>query len=176
MRRLRALPLAAAAALALLAPRAVSAQLTASIGVEVQISTTALSIAQTNDIDFGAVVPGVPVTINARTNAAAGWFIIHGARNAEIAVTMTLPTQLSTGVWTMPIAFGNNSGCWRRAGGQGGCNLWNPNNVLVRRIRNNNPPNNTFYVWIGGTVTPAPTQHAGVYLGVVTLSAVYTGN
>ncbi len=174
MRRPPLLPLAAA--LALLAPTAASAQLSAAIGVEAVISTTALSIAQQNDLDFGAVVPGVPVTINARTNANAGWFEIHGQRNAEIAITMTLPTQLTTGFWTMPITFGNTAGCWRRQGGQNGCTLWNPNNVLVERIRNNNPPNNVFWVWIGGTVSPAAAQHAGVYLGTITMSVVYTGN
>lgn len=176
MRRSARALLAAAAALAHLAPRAASAQVSASIGVEAIISTTALSIAQANDLSFGTVVPGVPVTINARTNANAGWFQIHGARNAEIAITMALPTELSTGFWTMPIAFGGNAGCWRRQGGQGGCTLWDPNTVLVGRIRNNNPPNNTFFVWIGGTVTPSPTQHTGVYQGTVTMSVVYTGN
>jgi hypothetical protein len=163
-------------ACALMAPAAASAQGSAAVGVEATISTTLLSIAQTSNLNFGVVVPGVPVTINPRTNANAGDFLIHGARNAEIAITMTLPTQLSTGFWTMPITFGNNSGCWRRQGGQGGCTFWNPNTVLVRRIRNQNPPNNTFYVWIGGTVTPAAAQHTGMYLGSITLSVVYTGN
>ena len=167
-------PLAVFAALALTAPGAARAQ--AQIGVAADISTTALSISQTADLDFGAVVPGIAVTINARTNPAAGLFEIHGNRNAEIAVTMTLPTQLSTGFWTMPISFGATSGCWRRQAPQGGCTLWDPTTVLVERIRNNNPPNNTFFVWIGGTVSPAAAQNPGMYLGSITLSVAYTGN
>jgi hypothetical protein len=176
MRRRRVLRAAAVAALALLAPVAAFAQVTAAVGVSATISTTALSIAQQSDLDFGAAVPGVPVTVNARTGATAGMYEIHGARNAEIAITMALPTQLSTGFWTMPVTFGNTSGCWRRQGGQNGCNFWNPSTVLVERIRNNNPPNNQFLVWIGGTVTPSAAQHTGVYLANITMSVVYTGN
>jgi len=168
--------LAVMAALALTAPVAAVAQASAAVGVAATISTTALSIAQQNDLDFGAVMPGVPVTINARTSASAGWFEIHGQRNAEIAITMTLPAQLSTGFWTMPVTFGNTSGCWRRQGGQNACTLWNPNTVLVERIRNNIAPNNIFWLWIGGTVSPAAAQHTGMYLGTITMSVVYTGN
>ena len=169
-------PALALAALALLAPRAAFAQGSAQIGVAVDISTTALSVAQMADLDFGAIVPGVAKTINARTNASAGHYQINGARNAEVAITMTLPTQLSTGFWTLPISFGATSGCSRKNGGQGGCTLWNPNTVLIDRIRNNNPPNNTYLVWIGGTVTPSAVQHTGMYLGNITLTVVYTGN
>ena len=167
--------LAVLAAALVLAPAMGRAQ-TAAIGAQAMISTTALSIGQMQDLRFGNVVAGVPVTINPRTNANAGAWVIHGNRNAEISVQLTLPTQLSTGFWNMPIAFANNSGCWRRAPGQAGCTFWNPAVTLVRRIRNQNPPNNTFHVWIGGTVTPAAGQNTGVYLGNVTLTVAYTGN
>jgi hypothetical protein len=46
----------------------------------------------------------------------------------------------------------------------------------VQRIRNQNYPNNTFYVWIGGTVSPSAAQNPGVYLGTIQLSVAYTGN
>lgn len=164
------------AALGCALPAAARAQGAALIGVAAEISTTALTVAQISDVRFGDVIPGVNTTINARTNPSAGEFQINGNRNAEIAITMTLPTQLSTGFWTMPISFGATSGCFRRMAGQAGCTLWDPNTVLIQRIRNNAPPNNTFFVWIGGTVSPSPTQNPGVYLGSVTLSVAYTGN
>jgi len=163
-----------ALAVALAGPAAARAQ-TAVTGARVSITTSALTIGQQRDLIFGTVLPGVPVTVNGRS-ANAGQFQINGTRNAEIAVTMTLPTQLSTGVWTMPVAFGANSGCWRRQPAQGGCTFWDPSTVLVRRIRNQNPPNDHFFVWIGGTVTPSATQHTGVYWGTITMSVVYTGN
>jgi hypothetical protein len=165
--------LAAATALAFV--HEVRAQGSAAIQADAQISTTALTVGTTRDLEFGNVTPGVPVTINGRS-ASAGQFVIQGNRNAEVAVTMTLPTELSTGFWTMPISFGNNSGCWRRQPGQAGCNFWNPNNVLVARIRNQNPPNNHLWVWIGGIASPAAGQNPGVYNGTVALSVVYTGN
>ena len=166
--------LAVAAATALL-PAAARAQ-SAAIGAQAIISTTALSIGQMKDLIFGNVVAGVPVTINSRTNANAGWWEIHGNRNAEIQVTMVLPTQLTTGTWNMPITFSNTSGCWRKQTAQGGCTQYNPNTTLVQRIRNQNPPNNTFNVWIGGTVSPAVGQHTGVYRANINLTVAYTGN
>ena len=171
----RSLPLAAFAALALMAPGTAAAQ-SSLIGVSATISTTALTIAQQADLDFGAVVPGVPVTINPQTSANPGAYVITGNKNSEIAVTMTLPTQLTTGVWTMPISFGATSGCWRQRTPKAGCTQYDPNNTLVARIRNSNPPNNTFHVWIGATVSPSGTQHTGMYLGTITASVVYTGN
>ncbi len=140
------------------------------------ISTTALSIGSQLNLAFGAVTPGVPTTIDPRTNAGAGQFVIHGAKNAEVAISMTLPTELSTGFWTMPISFGATGGCWRKGPGQAGCAYWDPSTVLIQRIRNQNPPNNHLYVWIGGAVSPSAVQHTGTYLATITLSVVYTGN
>lgn len=164
------------AALGCALPAAARAQGAALIGVAVDVSTTALTVAQVADVRFGNVVPGVPTTINPKTSASAGEYEITGNRNAEIAITMTLPTQLSTGFWTMPISFGATSGCWRTNTAQANCTFWDPNTVLIQRIRNQNFPNNRFFVWMGGTVSPSPTQNPGVYLASVTLSVVYTGN
>jgi hypothetical protein len=157
------------------APSALPAQGSAAVGVAAEISTTALTVAQIRDVLFGNVVPGAPTVLDGR-NPSAGEFQINGNRNAEVAVTMTLPAVLSTGFWTMPISFGGSSGCWRRLSGQAQCTFWDPNTVLIERIRNSAPPNNRLFVWIGGTVSPGPTQTPGVYLGTITLSVAYTGN
>lgn len=162
-------------AMAVLPTRA-AAQGTAQVGVAAEVSTSLLSIGQRLDLQFGNVVPGVSTVINPRTSANAGTWVIHGARNAEVVVTFVLPTQLSTGTWTLPMSFGPTSACSRRAAGQGGCSFFNPNVPLIERIRNQNAPNNHLYVWIGGTVSPSPTQHTGVYLGTITLTVAYTGN
>lgn len=166
---------AAVAVAAVLFPVMALAQ-SAAIGVEATISTTALSIGNMRDLVFGNVVAGVPVTINPRTSANAGQFEIHGLRNAELQANLTLPTQLTTGFWTMPITFNATAACWRRQTGQGGCTQFNPTVNLVERVRNNNAPNNTLFLWIGGTVSPAVGQHTGVYSGNITLTVTYTGN
>jgi len=147
----------------------------AAINATVLVDPTALAIGQLRSLLFGNVTPGTPVTVDGR-NASAGQFEVQGTRNAEVAITMTLPTQLSTGFWTMPISFGPTSGCWRRQTGQNACTYWDPNTVLVQRVRNNPVPNNHLWVWIGGTVSPAAAQHSGVYTASIGLTVVYTGN
>jgi len=168
----------AALALALLAGAAgVLRAQSASIATTADISTTALSIVALSQLPFGTVIPGTPVTINPQTSASAAVFEFHGGRNAQFNATFTLPTQLSTGPggWTMPIAFGATSACERDRNQQAQCNTYDPHNALIQRIRNNPTPNDTYFVWLGGTVTPSPTQHPGVYRATVTISAFYTG-
>ena len=81
----------------------------------------------------------------------------------------------------MPISFADDPiigkfGCQRNQDQQANCTTYTPSTPLVIRIRNNAPPQNTFYVWIGGKVSPAVGQQPGIYTGLVTMSAVYTGN
>jgi hypothetical protein len=155
-------------------PGALGAQ-SAQIGAAAEISTTALTVGQLADLRFGDVVPGVSTVVDGR-DTRAGEFQITGNRNAEVQITMTLPTELSTGYWTMPISFGATSGCWRTLAMQNNCTYWDPNTVLVERIRNQNYPNNRLFVWIGGVVSPGASQNPGMYLGDISLSVAYTGN
>jgi hypothetical protein len=168
--------------LALLVPRWALAQATAlaSFTATTTVDNTALVIGQVNGLDFGVVTPGTPTTIGPK-NALAGKFVIHGVKNAEIQIAFTLPTVLQTGIRTMPISFADDPvagkmGCTRNQDQQANCTTYTPSTVLIARIRNNAPPQNTFYVWIGGKVSPAVGQQPGTYTGVVTMSAVYTGN
>ena len=171
----------ALAVLALLAvPGRLRGQVTASLGATVLIDNTALAIAQLNDLDFGVVVPGIPTSIGPKT-ALAGKFVLHGMKNAEARITFALPTLLTVGPYSMPISFADDPiigkfGCHRNQDQQANCTAYTPSTPLVIRIRNNAPPQNTFYVWIGGKVSPAVGQQPGIYTGLVTMSAVYTGN
>jgi hypothetical protein len=164
----------------LAAPGRLLGQVTASLGATVLIDNTSLTIAQLNNLDFGAVVPGTPRTIGPKT-ALAGKFVLHGAKNAEASITFALPTLLTVGPHSMPISFADDPtagkfGCHRNQDQQANCTTYTPSSPLVVRIRNNAPPQNTFYVWIGGKVSPAVGQQPGIYTGLVTMSAVYTGN
>jgi hypothetical protein len=170
------------AALALLLPSWAKAQATAlaSFTATTTVDNTALVVGQVNGLDFGVVTPGTPTTIGPK-NALAGKFVIHGVKNAEIQISFLLPTVLQAGTRTMPISFADDPvagkmGCARNQDQQANCTTYTPSTVLIGRIRNNAPPQNTFYVWIGGKVSPAIGQQPGTYTGVVTLSAVYTGN
>jgi len=149
----------------------------ASITAAATVSQTALSVVAIANTRFGTVTPGTPVTINPQTSANAGEFEFHGNRNAQINATFTLPTQLTTGTggYTMPITFGANTACRRNTAVQGGCTRFNPATGFTARLRNQNPPNDTYFVWMGGTVSPAAGQHPGVYRGTITVTAAYTG-
>jgi hypothetical protein len=78
----------------------------------------------------------------------------------------------------MPIAFGAGSGC--QVGSLAFfrflCGAFDPATTVVRRIPGIGPPYNVIYVWIGGTVSPTPTQFPGIYRGTITLTVAYTGN
>ncbi|GIW52291.1 MAG: hypothetical protein KatS3mg081_1646 [Gemmatimonadales bacterium] len=148
----------------------------ASIVALANVSNTALSVGWNSELDFGDVVQGVPVTVDPKTSANAGEFEIHGARRAEIQITMALPSVLTRGSFTLPISFGPNAGCHRNRKPRNACSYFDPATVLIVRIRNANPPNNTYFVWIGGTVNPSPSQPGGLYTGTITLSVSYTGN
>ncbi len=178
-RRARALTGALAGALACAFARVegARAQQFAVMTATVDVSFVNLSAANAADLAFGTVVPGTPVTVNPRTSTAAGKFVLHGARNAQFSATFTLPGVLQAGVGgpTMPIAFGATAGCHDNRDRQNQCTLWNPSTPLVQRIRNTPPPNDTYFVWIGGTVSPGPTQGPGVYQGTITITAAYTG-
>ena len=153
---------------------------TATLGVTTRIDNTAVTIGQLNDLDFGAVVPGTPTTIGPKT-ALAGKFVVHGSKNAEVRIAFAFPATLQTGSFTMPISFADDPlagrmGCHRNQDQQNACTTYTPTAPLLVRIRNNAPPQNTFFVWIGGRVSPAVGQQPGIYTGTVVMSAVYTGN
>ena len=151
---------------------------TASMQVLVEVSNAPLSIAPLAQLHFGSVIPGAIRTVDPQTSVNAGKFEIRGARRAEFTLSMTLPTELraGTGPYAMPIAFGAAAGCWDQRDQQNRCTLYDPATILTARIRPTPPPDNTMYVWLGGSVTPGGSQMPGSYVGVVTASVAYTGN
>ncbi len=158
-------------------PRSGSAQ-SASINVDVLISTTALSIATVADLDFGTVIPGSPSTVDARTSPNAGEFEVHGARFAEFTLSFAMPPALTVGPNAMPISFGPTAGCAVPfvVGLRAACIAFDPTNVYVTRIPNLPPPFNRWLFWLGGTVAPIPAQAPGIYTGTISLTVAYTGN
>ncbi len=153
------------------------AQGTAALSALADVSVVALSTLNVANLAFGTVVAGTPLTINPRSSTSAGKFELHGARNAQFSATFTLPTQLQAGAGgpTMAVSFGAGAGCHYDRDQQNKCTLFDPSTPLVQRLRNNPPPNDTYFVWLGGTVSPTPTQQGGVYQGTITITAVYTG-
>jgi hypothetical protein len=148
----------------------------ASIPVSANVPGIALNIAGTQDLDFGTLVQGIPVTVNPQTAVNAGSFQINGRPNAEFQVSFTLPAALQSGAVTLPIAFGPAAACGRITNVQATCTTFDPAVGRTARIRTAGPPNNNYFVWVGGSVTPAPSQPGGIYQGTITATAAYTGN
>jgi Domain of unknown function (DUF4402) len=173
MRRGAALGLAG---LALLGHPSDGAAQQGSIPVSANVPSIALTIAGTRDLDFGPVVQGIPVTVDPQTAAAAGSFQINGRPNAEFQLSFTLPAALQSGAFSLPISFGPASACGRITNVQATCATFDPAVGRTARIRTAGPPNNNYFVWVGGTVTAAPGQPGGIYQGTITATAAYTGN
>lgn len=168
---------AVALATGLALPRHVAAQ-NASMAVTAQVTFLQLTIQATQNLDFGTVVPGVPTTIDPQASFQAAKFVVRGFPFAQFTFDLALPTILTTGGGpnVIPIAYGATSGCHRNQDQQALCTYYNPTTTLTQRIRFAFPPNATYFVWLGATVTPSPTQFPGVYSGVATATVAYTGN
>ena len=139
------------------------------------VVTTGMTITTLRDLNFGTVIKGVATTVPPAA-ANAGEWQVSGSGNAFVIISFTLPTTL-TNIQalpgsTMPIAFNATSAIWRRAtNSPAGGNIFNPALGNVGRL--GPPPNFNMYIWLGGTVTPAPTAKPGIYQGNVVVSLIY---
>jgi len=161
----------------LLAPASAAAQ-----GRSVNGTITALVVGgpitflNLQNLNFATVTRGVPKTVVQNT-AFAGKVRVAGTANAFAQIRFTLPTQLPNiqalpGI-NMPISFAANSARWRRTNDSpGGGTTFNPA-VGVNNARFGNAANPYFFVYLGGTVTPSPTQAPGIYQGTIILTITY---
>ena len=155
--------------------RRVQAQGAASVSADAVVVTTGMTVATLQDLNFGTVIKGVSTSV-LPTAVIAGEWQISGSANAFVIISFTLPTQL-TNIQalpgsTMPITFSATSAIWRRATNNPvGGNLFNPATGAVGRL--GPPPNPNMYIWLGGTVTPAPTAKPGIYQGNIVVSLIY---
>jgi hypothetical protein len=148
---------------------------TGQIGAEAVVVTVGMSLTPLRDLQFGSVPLGIATTVQP-TAASAGEWEATGGGNAFVSITFTLPGILTNiqavpGV-TMPINFNGTAARWRRSvNNPVGATEFDPNVGATGRF--GPPPNPTLYIWIGGTVSPAPTQLPGVYTGTVILQLAY---
>lgn len=150
--------------------RSTTAQVTA------LVVSTPITFASLQDLNFATVTRGVPKTVVQNT-AAAAKMRVTGASNAFAQIRFTLPTQLPNvqavpGI-TMPISFPANSARWRRNNDSpNGGTIFNPA-VGVNNARFGGGGNPYFFVYLGGTVNPSPTQAPGIYQGTIILTITY---
>lgn len=156
-------------------PRHLGAQGAATVSADAVVVTVGMTITTLRDLNFGTVIKGVATTVQP-TDPMAGEWQLGGSANAFVLISFTLPTVL-TNIQalpgsTMPISFSATSAIWRRATNDpAGGTVFNPATGAVGRL--GPPPNPNLYIWLGGTVNPAPTAKPGIYQGTVVVSLIY---
>jgi len=132
-----------------------------------------LSATGQQNLSFGTLIPGVPVTISRFDPASAGQFEIRGQRGLEVRIDLTLPSSLTAGASaTMPLEFTSVDGGLATDRTVGGTQSFDPRLPVTVVL----PGNGKAYVYLGGTVRPAPDQAIGPYAATITLTVSYTGN
>jgi hypothetical protein len=139
----------------------------------VQAQGRPLSAAARQDLNFGMLIRGVPVTVSRFDAANAGHFEVRGRRQSEVQVILTLPANLTAGAGALlPVEFSAVDGGIATDRTVGGTQSFDPNLSVTVVL----PNNGKAYVYLGGTVRPGPQQPIGAYSATITLTAAYTGN
>ncbi len=127
----------------------------------------ALTVTGARALDFGSVFPGVAKSIVV-SDATSGRFDLTGQASANVNVSFTLPTNLTSGANNLPI--GTWTGCTNATNTTAGCSSFTPSASATPTAMSGA---GALFVWVGGTVSPAANQAAGAYTGTVTLTAAY---
>jgi len=131
---------------------------------------THISVTAKRDLDFGTdIVPGVAKTVD-KSATTSGKFTLAGQISRQIAITFTLPTNLSSGTNLMPITFTTTDAGYINTGTT--MTAFNP--AVVQNASFS--ATGTMDVYLGGKVTPTAGQVSGLYTAPVTISLVYTTN
>ena len=124
------------------------------------------------DLDFGDVFPGLPTSV-AFTDPTSGQWRINGEAGKEVDISFTLPGSLFDGVNNLPISFAAGDAGYNTANASATATAFDPTAGTTELLDGTSGEG---FVWIGGTVTPAANQPAGLYTATITMDVVYTGN
>ena len=128
----------------------------------------ALSVTAGNNLAFGTVIPGFNRTILV-SDAGAGTFSLTGGANAQVALSFTLPANLTSGANNLAVAF---TGAYNVSNNVATSTAFTPSSGVTTRL---DGTTGSLFVWLGGTLTVPAGAVAGAYSGTVTLNASYTG-
>lgn len=157
-----------AAVAAVLAVPAIAQAQSATISATATV-VTALTVTGNASLAFGNVYQGVAKTVVA-TDAASGRLAVAGFQNAQVALTFTLPNNLTSGGNNLPIDS------WDvRTNGTNVTTGATALTVVSGTPVNANLVSGNLFLFVGGRVQPAAAQVAGSYSGTITLAAAYTG-
>lgn len=136
----------------------------------------AVTVTGTNDLNFGNVIPGVPVTVDKSDVGAAGEFTVTGAPAAEVNFDFELPDSLRTADGdAMDIFFAATDAAFDDGTGGGQTAPSEVINPLITQTGDVGA-GGIITLWIGGRVDPSVAQTSGAYAGTITLTVTLTGN
>jgi len=119
-------------------------------------------------VSFGIVLPGVPFHVLRTDPVNSGQFQLKAPPPKIVTYTFTLPTVLNGPLGaTMPISFATNDA------GYSGTNVITSQVAFDPHIPfTSSMVTNRVGIFLGGTVSPIPTQRAGSYTATVVLSVL----
>jgi hypothetical protein len=158
-----AVAVAAAVSLTAAAAEAQSGNITATASVQ-----QAINVSGAATLDFGSVLPGIPVSVDPSLDATAGRFDLTGVASQNVNLSFVLPANLSSGGNLLPI--GSWDGCHNATATQAGCTSFTPSAGNTATVFSGA---GALSVYVGATVSPSGLQPAGIYTGTITLNAAY---
>jgi hypothetical protein len=133
---------------------------------------TPLSVNGVRDLDFQNVFPGVAKAV-ARTDATSGKWTIVGQAGAEVTIDFTLPSSLASAGNNLPISFSSSDAGRNIADNMLAATAFDPS---LQETTTLEATTGELFVWLGGQVSPAGNQPAGIYQAAITADVNYTGN
>ena len=126
-----------------------------------------IEIITQNNLNFGDAYMGYTRTIN-HIDAGAAKFRIRQTvlGNPYVSVTLTLPTSLVNGSYSIPVIFGPTTTAWSNIDLPAGRTNFNPNSPLITRLQRNK----YLYIWLGGVINVPTNIITGVYSSTITIT------
>ncbi len=140
--------------------------------VQAQATLRPLDIRGMRELRFGDVLSGTSAAVRRDDAAHAGFYVIRGGREAEVVLVFSLPSNLvGPGGALLRIAFGPDDAGYRTPRDPQALGF-DPQAPYINKLGRNGRAE----VQLGGTVSAAFGQRAGLYRAPVTLTVAYTGN
>jgi hypothetical protein len=149
--------------------RALLTVLSLVVAVTLPVAAQQTSVTGIRPLAFGAVFPGIPVTVLRTDPASSAQFDLKGHPGGSASLTFLLPAVMTGPAGaTMALVFGGNDGGFSAAQSIGSQVAFDPRVPYLATFTGNRAS-----VFLGGQVNPTVGQRAGNYTGTVTLTVVF---
>ncbi len=130
-----------------------------------------LTVTGARELGFGNVYPGVNKII-AVADLTSGKFTLDGHANAQVNISFTLPTNLTSGANTLSISTWTGYRNTTDSPSLGGTSF---DPATPTTTTNLDAITGDLFVFLGATVSPSSSQAQGSYTATITMNAAYTG-